>query len=67
MSSKRKPKPKLWTYVQLRIVQECEDDMTEEEVVEWVKSHFKGCDYGRVEVIASNCIRSFTKVESLTN
>ena len=36
--------------IQLDIVQECEDDMTGKEMVKWVESHFKGCDYGRVGV-----------------
>jgi len=38
----------------LWVEQECEEDMSRQEMRQWVESHFAGCDYGAVEVLALN-------------
>lgn len=41
-------------HVIIQITKDCEGkDMTEKEMKKWVEDHFKGCNYGKVKVTAS--------------
>ncbi len=42
-------KLKFRSYIQLKIDQECDEDMSEQKMIEWVESYFEGCDYGQVK------------------
>ena len=35
----------------LAIIQECDDDMTLEEIKEWLQNQFQDCDYGRANLL----------------
>lgn len=44
-------KKQAW-YVTLWIEQQCDENMTLDEMRQWVKDHFINCDYGNVKILA---------------